>query len=382
MFTRLRQWLQKDEADALPEIAMRRGKSMRYMLGHVLLPELLLRHPAIIQSLVADDGLARLHHLRDVYARRWQISDVDECLALRYFLAHDGAVSIVVTMPDPVGVPEPHYVMMYLLPVRRILVLERASVHHLERFRRQGWRIMSSDIPQGVTSDQAAYLCEWTHDGNHFNYGLVELTEASITDRISDVFGVQREWSEVQAQTLSRRLQAVTDVSPVRAEARPLPEEERRSLNALIDTIVREAQNVEVFERGDYALRVIGAIEDVKRRTGNVHTDTTIRLGEAIRLFADAELYDKARDLVTAWIGMAHAMRGSRSPEVRIAYAYEAWIAARERSNWDEHLRDYIAVRLNVRDSIGGVMRTDMPGANDPMITMTIDDMMAQRETW
>lgn len=333
----------------LPSFPLKPGKSACYMMAHVVLPFITFHRPDDLKAFWEGNGRAMI---RDVWRHQqashegWQ--GEDWALDGDVYVSEHGAQAVVVTFPRPTVVPEAHGVVIQMWPQRRYFVVELAHPSHIARHAQRGWVFLGNDVPRTAPTAIRGYLCEWCADGSRFNYGLEDWAIPSILQAYLP--GHHRwqaggHWPGASA--------------PLRADPRPLDPAVASLIQAEYEDALRS--NMPALAK---ASAVRGLLNDAVRLYGREYTEITLIMRDIVRLYVEGGDVDMARSLASSWVNFAHKYRGSRSPEVRLAYLAQAFVGAYDTGLNNEQRIAWIHGRIAVSDHHAPMMRTDWPAAN------------------
>ncbi|MCU0330371.1 MAG: hypothetical protein MUC47_05265 [Candidatus Kapabacteria bacterium] len=345
-----------DPSAALPSFPLKPGKSAHYMMAHVVLPFITFHRPNDVKAFWEGQGRALIH---DVW-RHQQAShegwDGEEwALDGDVYVSEHGAQAVVVTFPRPTVVPEAHGVVIQMWPQRRYFVVELAHPSHIARHAQRGWVFLGNDVPRTAPTAIRGYLCEWCADGSRFNFGLEDWAVPSILQACMpghDQWRLGGLWPG--------------DGAPMRADPQPLD----NAIASLIHAHYQAALRAEVPAL-EKASAVRGLLNDTVRRYGREYTEITLVMRDIIRLYVEGGDVDMARSLASSWVNFAHKYRGSRSPEVRLAYLAQAFVGASDTSMTHEQRLAWIQGRIAVSDHHEPMMRSDWPAADHEDLGLT-----------
>lgn len=169
-------------------------RRQHYIFAHRALPQIIHSDPDKALELMAGpeaDGFLPFFWRR--VAERERIPAAEQLaprgLARTVRNEPDGTVAVVITLPPPEGDTEAYFVAAVFTPGPRKL-LERPGVQagHASRSVRVFTLEKAGPLDPGVIT----YLCEWTSDGTHANYGSgPEPEEAAFIQALSQRFSAE-----------------------------------------------------------------------------------------------------------------------------------------------------------------------------------------------
>jgi hypothetical protein len=350
-------------------ISKRAEKSDIYMFGHVVLPTLLYEHPELAVRIGLEDGLAYLEELYKAYVASWGGTSTLVGTVIRRYRSTGGLIAIVIDLPKPQVVPEPHAAVLVLSPERLYFVVEKAGEDHIRRHRSEAWVVMSSTAEPSLPGDRYGYVCTWLPDRSHFNHALLKLDVKTILDCVSTVLDTQGPWTLCDVHTFVNMTQLSVH-APIHAMHRPLPKEEATSLAMAVASITSSAHTA--AEKSAAAMQITNLIKQARAKYGEWSAEITLHNAAVIRLYLEAGDDQRAVNVAKQWVKYCHRYRGSRAPETRIAYTWSAraYIADRTLSPDDKQRR--VDAQLRVRNAVSQTMDTTLPGAEDPNVSAEV----------
>ncbi|MBU3740696.1 MAG: hypothetical protein FGM24_00260 [Candidatus Kapabacteria bacterium] len=357
--------------DATP----RPGKSSHYMVAHVILPHLLFAWPDTLQHLLTTTMPTFVQELwRAEVRKRGEEMTREEEVGVRVLKNPSGAVAVAIDMPPPETVPEAYAVVMMLAPQRRFFVVERTFEDIIRRYRRSfSW--IDPATPAAVDGHRTlGWLCEWLPDRGRRNYEMVDYLD--IADVMRNVDG----WSHTIGPWVDVTTEATDVLSVIDLSDQPYYPAE-----VALDPVVaarfvaevarqRHAAVKTAAEARSRAMEIRSLIERAVAEHGRSYAEITVQTTSAIELLVMAHAYEEARQLVIMWQNFCAHFRGNLAPETMLSRAATALVEAADPANNDPRSR--VIYWLTNRDRFMPEMRTDLPGADHPLLSATVDDMM------
>jgi hypothetical protein len=348
----------------LPIIGRYEHKTDQYMFGHRVLPYLLYHEPALLQEILADDAAAQLKKVWDHYTQTWKVEGGDHTVAVKWYGNDDGALAVLVDLPNPTSVPDPHGAVIVLSPERAYFPMERASDADVLTFERGSWFRVSNDATSWTEQGRPAYMGEWTADGAHRNHGFTQARWSKILLGLSSIIGTDDLWKELTDEEWESMRPIDLALIPVRMPERALSSELVQAIDDEVQAILRTAVDAESSRRA--ALVLSDHLRALRRQHGNNSAEITLHMAHVVRLLLEAGDFLRAHDVAADWGKYCIAERGSRAPETRIAYTWLARTILADHRFSKEEREKRASLRTRMRDRLPGGMRHDLPGADDP----------------
>jgi hypothetical protein len=346
----------------IPAFPLKSGKTDHYMMAHVVLPFVTFHRPDVLQAIWSGEGPTVLCEIWRNQQAHWGVAgEVDMSLDVTVYVSDTGSQAAVVTFPRPHEVPEAHGVIITVWPQRRYFVVELAHPSHIARHAQRGWVFLGNDVPRTAPTAVRGYLCEWCADGARFNYGLEDWAIPGILDVC---LPGSRQWTSGGTWP--------GESAPLRPDVLPLDAAMAALVQAEYQGIL--TSDLSPLER---ATQLRSVLNDAVRRYGRDYTEITLIMRDIVRLYVHGGDVDMARSLATSWVNFSHKYRGSRSPEVRLAYLAQAYVAQYDTSISAEQRTAWIHGRLAISERHAATMRTDWPGANHTDFQLTAADLFS-----
>lgn len=364
----------------VPDLPRREGKSDRYMLAHIILPAIVFQRPLELRRALDADPSAYLRDLWQAMLLSWGVDGANvpaEGLAMRCYVNEADDVVLVVQPPPPQTTPEAHVAVIMLSPQRRYFVVELASDQVQRKHRRSQWIVRTSAPIAAPMGGEVGWLCEWLPDNSRRNYAMIDYgNDAELLAQVSVWSGRPSAWRPATTADMDRARALDLAQVPVREGERALDPDIHHAFEAAVQAILAEPAEEDAAIL-DKAVRLRQLIEESVAMHGNGYAEFTLRTMDVIHLLVRCgRLYD-ADALTRTWRNFCHRYRGNRAPETRIACAADALVAACDTDLNDDARCGAVTHHLSVRDGFSGQMRSDLPGANDPMITATCEEVLA-----
>lgn len=368
----------------VPDLPRREGKSDRYMLAHLILPAILFQRPLELRRALEQDGSTYVRDLWQAMLASWGVDAANvpaDGLQVRCFVNEADDVVLVMQPPAPQVVPEAHMVVVMLSPQRRYFVVEMASDQVRRKHRRSQWIVRSSTPAATPSNGEVGWLCEWLADNSRRNYAMIDYgNDVELLAQVSVWSGRPSAWRAATSTDLDRARRIDLTTVPVREQERPLDPDVRRAFDAAVASILAEPE-VDDTVILDKAMRLRLLIEEAVALHGNGYAELTLRTMDVIQLLVrSGRLYD-ADALVRTWRNFCHRYRGNRAPETRIACTADALVAACDTDLNEDARCGAVTHHLSIRDGLSGGMRADLPGADDPMLRATCEEILALGRT-
>ena len=345
-----------------PRVPRYEDKTDQYLFGHKVLPSILFKQPEIVAELLKPNAAEFLTALWDEYAAEWGIAGGDHTVKVKWFASSDGALAVLIDLPVPHMVPEPHGAVLLVRPVRAYFPLELASETDVRSYERASWYRLSSQPEREAQQRRPGYVGEWTADGAHRNHGFLILDVKKILLAVSHIVGVVDDWKVITNEEAQRTFPSDLSSISVRVPEVPLPPAIARELGDQVQSILKGA--LDDRSKREAGKAIADLVRQYRQQYGDASAEITLHTKHVVRLFLECGDYTKAYDIASEWGRFCLSERGTRAPETHIAYTWLARVLRADPRLPEEERIKRSDIRIRMRNRLPGGIRKDLPGAD------------------